>query len=305
VQNHGNIRLEILWTVIPGALLAVIAVFTLVTLFDLDEVDAAEDDLVVTVIGQQWWWEFQYHLDGNTETPPDFVTANEMVIPVDTEIPLAVTSRDVIHSYWIPRLNGKKDAVPGRDHPWVIQANETGRFAGQCTEFCGLSHAYMRMWTEAVTAEEFDEWVAGQIAGKTRLVEGDVGFAGQQLFLQNCSSCHVVIGVTERDRDGDGVAEVDSWDLYDGADTYVPADILTAGAAPNLTHLMTRQTYAGSYFDLYDEDGNFNRSGVEAWVRNAPAQKPNDWENQQGMTPFTGLSAEQVDDLVDYLSTLN
>ena len=303
-QTHGNIRLEILWTIIPTALLAVIAVFTLVTLFDLDDVEAGEEQLAVTVVGHQWWWEFQYHLDGNTDSAPDFVTANEMVIPVGVDIPLVITSRDVIHSYWIPRLNGKRDAVPGRNHPWVIQAKEVGRFAGQCTEFCGLSHAYMRMWTEAVSADDFDAWVEGQLQTQPLLAEGDPGYDGQQLFIGNCQSCHVIVGVSERDRDGDGTVETDSWDLYLGADTYIDTGILTAGAAPNLTHFMSRQTFAGSYFDLYDEDGDLNRAQLEAWIRNAPDEKPNNWENQQGMTPFTGLSATQVDDLVDYLSTL-
>ncbi len=303
-QNHGNTRLEILWTIVPTVMLAAISVFTLVSLFDLDDVEASEESLAITVVGQQWWWEFQYHLDGDTESPPDFVTANEMVIPVEVDVPLLITSRDVIHSYWIPRLNGKRDGVPGREHPWVIQANEVGRFAGQCTEFCGLSHAYMRMWTEAVSAADFDVWVENQLRTQPVLVEGDVGYDGQQLFAGNCQSCHVITGVTQRDRDGDGTPEVDTWDLYQGTDKYVDPAILTAGAAPNLTHFMTRQTFAGSFFDLYDADGDLNRAQLEAWIRNAPAEKPNNWENQQGMTPFTGLTADQVDDLVEYLTTL-
>ena len=92
-QVHGNLRLELAWTIIPTILLIVICVFTLTTLVSLNRVSAAEDDLRVTVVGQQWWWEFQYHLDGDTATPPDIVTANELVIPVGQQVPLEITSR--------------------------------------------------------------------------------------------------------------------------------------------------------------------------------------------------------------------
>ncbi|MDH3755181.1 MAG: cytochrome c oxidase subunit II [Acidimicrobiia bacterium] len=305
-QVHGNLNLEIAWTIIPTVLLAVISVFTLITLFDLDGVDAADDDLRITVVGQQWWWEFQYHLDGNTDTPPDFVTANEMVIPVDQQVPLLITSRDVIHSFWIPRLNGKQDAVPGSEFEWVVEASEIGDFAGQCTEFCGLSHGYMRMFTNAVEPAEFEAWAAEQVQSAPLLDEADEGFEGQQVFLANCASCHIITGVTSHvDADGDNLADVDTWDVYDGANKIVDPAILTAGVAPNLTHLMSRNTYAGSFFDLYDDDGNVNRAELEEWVFNAPEQKPNNPENRQGMTSFVGvLTAEQLDDVVDYLETL-
>lgn len=113
-QIHGNERLEVAWTILPALLMAVIGVFTLFTLVKLDDVSASENRQVdkITVVGQQWWWEYHYYLaDGDDEV--DFVTANEIVIPVDEEIELEITSRDVIHSFWIPRLNGKRDAVPG------------------------------------------------------------------------------------------------------------------------------------------------------------------------------------------------
>lgn len=306
-QIHGHDALEYTWTAIPTLILAVIAVFTLVVLFELDDVEATEDQMVVEVVGQQWWWEFQYHLDGNLDTPPDIVTANEMVIPVDTEIPLEVQSRDVIHSFWIPRLAGKKDAVPGRSHPWVLEASETGRFMGQCTEFCGLSHAYMRMFTVAVTADEFDQWVADQTTDATVYDEGDEFYEGQQLFIQQCAECHVINGVT--DRDGDPANGVDGMDLYlDDDPTDGPTmgytTSLTAGAAPNLTHLMSRETFAGSFFDLYADDGAVNRADLEAWVLNAPEEKPNRPDNLQGMRAFTSLSPDQLDAIVDYLETL-
>ncbi len=309
-QVHGNLRLEILWTIIPTILLTVISVFTLISLVELNEVSAAEDDLRVTVVGQQWWWEFQYHLDGDTSTHPDIVTANELVIPVGQQVPLEITSRDVIHSFWIPRLNGKMDAVPGRTHPWVIESNETGRFMGQCTEFCGLSHAYMRMYTIVLEPAEWEEWVQTQLPDAPLLEPGDPGYEGQEIFLANCANCHVVNGVSDVNLDDqpDGMAD------YAGANEITTA--LVSGAAPNLTHLASRTTFSGSIFDLYEdraervpyldmaEQGQLNRGDLEAWIRNAPGQKANDPDAGRGMTAFPGLTDGDVDALVEYLTIL-
>ncbi len=310
LQVHGNLRLELAWTIIPTIVLAVISVFTLTTLVKLEEVSAAPDDLRVTVVGQQWWWEFQYHLDGNTSTPPDIVTANEMVMPVGVQVPLEITSRDVIHSFWIPRLNGKRDAVPGRTHPWVIEADRPGRYGGQCTEFCGLSHAYMRMYAVAVTLEEFDEWVARQLEPAVPLLEGEAGYEGQQIFLANCANCHVVNGVSDTNLDG----LPDEPGIYGGGNQITSS--LVSGAAPNLTHLLSRTTFAGSVFDLYEnrakylrynsvaDRGKLNRGELDAWIRNAPARKANAPDDSRGMPSFPGLSDSEVSDLIDYLATL-
>ena len=309
-QVHGNLRLELAWTIIPTILLTVISVFTLISLVQLNKVSAAEDDLRVTVVGQQWWWEFQYHLDGDTSTAPDIVTANELVIPVGQQVPLEITSRDVIHSFWIPRLNGKRDAVPGRTHPWVIEADETGRYMGQCTEFCGLSHAYMRMYTVVLTPGDWNEWVERELVDAVPLEPGEPGYEGQELFLANCANCHVVNGVTDANLDGvpDGTAD------YAGANSITPA--LLAGAAPNLTHVAGRTTFAGSIFDLYEnraervpylevaERGRLNRGDLEAWIRDAPDRKANDADGARGMTAFPGLSEGDIDALVEYLTTL-
>lgn len=310
-QTHGNFRLEIVWTILPAILLAVIAVFTLSLIFELNDVEAAPDAKIqwVDVVGQQWWWEYQIHLDD--DGIPDIVTANELVIPIGQEVPLMVTSRDVIHSFWIPRLNGKRDAVPGRSTEWKLQADKPGRFAGQCTEFCGLSHAFMRMWTVAVTPDEFDAWAENQMQGVEPLAEGDERYAGEQIFLAQCSGCHVIVGVT--DTNGDG--ETDDWDIYDGANEITTA--LTSGAAPNLTHFATRTTFAGSIYDLYmdrAEDipyldvasaGELNRKDLIAWVSNAPERKPADYLDGRGMPPFTNLSSDDINALITYLAGLD
>ena len=108
--------------------------------------DTEDTECVVNVTGQQWWWEVDYaQQDGCGGISEPIVTSGQMVIPVDTPVLVRGTSRDVIHSWWIPRLNGKRDMVPGRVHTVRLEADEPGIYAGQCTEFCGLSHANMRM----------------------------------------------------------------------------------------------------------------------------------------------------------------
>jgi cytochrome c oxidase subunit 2 len=296
-QTHGNLALELGWTILPAVLLAFIAVFTLATLFDLAE--EPEDALHVTVTGQQWWWSFQYDADSDGEV--DFITANEMVIPAGEEVDLTITSRDVIHSFWIPALNGKKDAVPGREHPLNFQADEPGTYWGQCTEYCGLSHANMRMRVIALPTDEYEAWLEDQIE-PARPAVGDAE-AGQELFRSSCTSCHQVRGLN---------------DDYEGAAT-------VSGTAPDLTHLMSRSTFAGSLFRLYfqaddenlhefynelPEEGTLNEVQLEAWLRDPPAEKPMyanleelDGELPRGM-PDLELSEAQIDQLVAYLRTL-
>ena len=130
-QLHGNFKLEIGWTVLPALILVGVGIGSVLTLLDLE--DRPPDAMHVTVVGQQWWWEYRYDVDGDGKD--DIVTANDLVIPVGKPIALTIESRDVIHSFWIPALNGKRDAVPGRKQPLTIEADEPGVYRGQCTEF--------------------------------------------------------------------------------------------------------------------------------------------------------------------------
>ncbi len=298
-QVHGHFRAEIGWTIGPAVLMAVIAVFTLLSHFDLNDEDRTDIvisvdgertswDPQVVVVGQQWWWEFRYYFDGLDDLdlsdarhlpPADIVAANQLVIPTGSEIGLKITSRDVIHSYWIPALNGKRDAVPGRVSPWKIEAETPGVYFGQCTEFCGLSHSRMQMQTVAMDPADFQLWVDQQMQPAIEPT-GGAALRGRTVFEGQCARCHVVNGIN----DGGG------------------AD-LVANAAPNLTHLMSRTTYAGGIFDLYEPDGSLNRTQLEAWLRNAPAEKPAYAEGRRGM-PAMGLSEGQIDDVVAYLQTL-
>jgi cytochrome c oxidase subunit II len=322
VQNHGNTKLEITWTIVPLLILAIIAVPSLATLQKLNS-KANQNDMTVVVVGQQWWWEFRYYLGDNAASynpkvdkldgkQPDVITATQLVIPTGKDVRLVVTSRDVIHSFWIPALNGKRDAVPGRFQPWKIEADNPGVYFGQCTEFCGLSHARMRMQTVAVTPSDFTQWVADQqapyvpasaseqawlaqqkeIAAGTKpaagtaladptitLADGRQVAAGIVTFRNICTRCHLLRGVNE--------------DIYKGADQ-------VSGAAPQLTHFASRTTFAGGIFNLYNADGTWNRTALEAWLRNPPAEKDAYAEGKRGM-PNLGLSADQIEGLVQFL----
>ena len=127
--------------------------------------DTSDTECIINVTGQQWWWEIDYPTQEGCGAGIDepIITSGQMVIPVGTPVLVRGTSRDVIHSWWIPRLNGKRDMVPGRVHTNRIEADEPGIYAGQCTEFCGLSHANMRMEVIAMTPEDFEAWKLNQI----------------------------------------------------------------------------------------------------------------------------------------------
>lgn len=324
-QIHGNTKAELAWTAAPALLLAVIAVFTIGLHQQLNSrsdnpisIEVAGETFdwepEIVVVGQQWWWEYQYHFGDveltaqRVETLPeaDITTATQMVIPVGMEIELEITSRDVIHSHWIPALNGKRDAVPGRQSaPWKIQADEPGIYFGQCTEFCGLSHSRMRMQVIALPMEEFQEWVTAQMQGLelspstqeyvAQLAAGEtpaVADAEQRAvdtFRTKCASCHILEGVT------DGIVSR-------------PEEQLVSGAAPNLTHYGSRTTFAGGIVNVYDpETLEFNRNDLAQWLRDPSSIKANftdpvseDDPRMRGM-PNLGLTTQEVDDLVGLL----
>ena len=167
-QVHGRTVLEIGWTILPALILAGVAVGTVITILELNK--KPEDAIQVEVTGQQWWWQYKYDVnnDGNFDGPEDITTATELVIPAGREIALTTASNDVIHSFWIPGLNGKKDAVPGITSPLNMQADDPGIYRGQCTEFCGLSHANMRMLVRALPTDEYDRWVEQPARGPRR-----------------------------------------------------------------------------------------------------------------------------------------
>jgi cytochrome c oxidase subunit II len=302
-QIHGRTFLEISWTIAPALVLLIVGLLTVVTQGELNAAPPA-DALHVRVEGQQWWWRYLYdnNDDGTFGGAGDVIAPNELVIPTNREIALAVSSNDVIHSFWIPALNGKKDAVPGRVHPLTIEADEPGVYRGQCTEFCGLSHAYMRMRVVALSPADYEAWEENQLGG-AEVPDDELAEAGMARFQSTCSACHVVEGEggNEELREEEGI---------EGAE-------LVAGAAPNLTHFASRGTFAGAIFDLWvDVDGSgeieadevggegvFNVADLEKWLRDPPAEKPMAAGQSRGM-PDLDLTEEQIDALVAYLRTL-
>jgi cytochrome c oxidase subunit 2 len=302
-QTHGNTPLEIGWTIVPAVILAVLAVFNVQTILALD--DVGPDPVEVTVIGQQWWWEYRYDLDGDKQ--PEIITATQMVIPVDTDVVMKIQSNDVIHSFWIPALNGKKDAVPGRTHELVFTAQEPGIYEGQCTEFCGLSHGVMRMQVKVLPADEYARWLE-RMTTPPEQPTTELAKAGQELYVSQCARCHEVNGLTPQSTPPFEYSERPSPDYGTLVDT-----TLAAKNAPNLTHLMMRQTFAGGLLDLYEGDasdqvtavpeGVPNVNNLKRWLRNPLDIKPMDPENNQGM-PNLNLSEEQIDQLTAYLLTL-
>ncbi|MBA3282358.1 MAG: cytochrome c oxidase subunit II, partial [Acidimicrobiia bacterium] len=288
-----------------------------VGIFDLAKKPPPEA-LQVEVVGQQWWWEYRYDIDGDG-TYDEIITANDLVVPAGREISLHIKSRDVIHSWWAPALNGKKDAVPGRTHPLSIEADEPGEYIGQCTEFCGLSHAEMRIKVVALTGDEFETWAADQQKPFENPTE-ERAQAGWSAFAGQCTTCHRLTGMTDPGS-GEG-------DPANAEETFKYPKQLNqvSGAAPNLAHFMSRSQFAGGKFDLRKDtkacralgqdwastqegiDECLNRNDLEAWLRNPPAEKAmaaGDVANKRsrGM-PNLNLTEDQIDDLVAFLITL-
>ncbi|MCB0999074.1 MAG: cytochrome c oxidase subunit II [Acidimicrobiales bacterium] len=319
-QSHGKPALEIALTILPALILVGVGIPTVSTVFDLAE--EADTECIINVTGQQWWWEYDYPVqDGCGGISAPIVTSGQLVIPADTNVLLRLTSRDVIHSFWIPKLNGKKDTVPGRVHTLRMQADEPGIYAGQCTEFCGLSHANMKMEAVALFPADFQTWVANQLEDYQAPAEGSLAAEGEATFTANCAYCHQVNGLTTTAPDGSVTPVLAN-----------PDEFVVSGAAPNLTNLMTRNTFAGATWDLLTEEcrdrvwnappeefGERYLAGVSAdclnevdlreWIRNAPAKKPmyatadqaaNSGGKFRGM-PALGLNESQIDQIIAYL----
>lgn len=159
-QIHGNTPLELTWTIIPAIMMAVVAVPTVIGIREL-AADAAPDAVKVQVTGVQWAWLFEYP-DIDAGGQPLSTTPGELRIPVNRDVDVHLRSQDVNHSFWVPKLAGKTDAIPNHANRMWIRASQTGEFAGQCAEFCGLDHAKMRFKVIVMTQAAFDDWVAAQ-----------------------------------------------------------------------------------------------------------------------------------------------
>lgn len=215
---------------LPLAVLPVVYGFTLNTMSQLNRT-AEADELVIEVIGHQWWWEVRY-------PQYDIVTANELHIPVNRPVQLRLTSADVIHSFWVPELHGKKDLIPGQINEFWIEANAAGVYRGLCAEFCGIQHAKMLFVVVAEADETFASWLANQqlpaLPPETELAQ-----AGYEIFMETgCAECHVIAGT--------------------------PAD---GDLGPNLTHFAGRLTVGAGIAPN-------NRGYLAGWIANPHGLKP-------------------------------
>lgn len=215
--------------IIPVLILLGTFVFSLTQMNTLAASDD-EVDLEITVDAQNWWWEVTYSNGAET--------ANEIHIPTGTRVKVNLTSPDVVHSFWVPQLQAKMDNVPGQENSLWLEADEPGRYRGQCAEFCGLQHAHMAFYVVAQPPDEFDAWLAKESAPAAP-TETTSAQEGEQIFLDDtCVGCHAVRGT--------------------------PAD---SDIGPDLTHLAGRQTIgAGKLANT--------RENLERFIVNPQEAKP-------------------------------
>ena len=264
-QLHGNPKLEVIWTVIPALILAVIAVPTVSAIFDLTECDP--DAMQVEVTGHQWWFEFNYPDEG-------IQTANVMVVPAGEEICAVMTSEDVVHNFWIPALNGKRYLIPGQETVLRLQADEPGEYWGHCAEFCGLSHSLMRTRLLAVEPSEYDAWVTAQQQPATFPEAGTPEFEGWEVFgAKGCNLCHTV--------------------EFDESES---SNIVTEGGfeGPNLTHFASRNVFAGA---TLPEEGETHGEALKRWLADPPQVKPGSF------MPNLALTEQEIDALIAWLGS--
>ena len=282
-QVHGNTRLEMAWTIIPAVILLVIFIPTARVIFDHA---AAEEtaDFEIDVYGKQWWWEIQYlaiPADPNNPESSPLVTANEVRLPQGANVRFNLQSNNVIHSFWVPQLSGKLDVIPGRQNQLQFTADQVGEYYGECAEFCGAAHAWMRFKVIIMPPAEFDAWVEAWRSPPP--VDGNPETADVVEVPPSfgvCLACHQVNGTNAM------VAP-------QGFGTNPIPD--TGNPGPNLSLLACRETVAAGLLVN-------NAENLKTWLMNTDEVKPgvympNYYEAGQ-------ITEEQVDELVDYMLSL-
>jgi cytochrome c oxidase subunit 2 len=267
-QVYGSKPIEIAWTAAPALIVFILMLVTARALWEV-KIDpprtprAGDQTLYVTVVGRQWWWEYTYESYNGTKL--GFVTANELHIPaseagVPRPVFLTLKSADVCHSFWVPRLAGKTDVIPGHTNTMWFQTERTGLYLGQCAEFCGTQHANMLLRVVVDTPADFARWVENE---RKPAVDENAVADGKAAFLaQSCVNCHRVRGTSAQG-------------------TY----------APDLTHVMSRQTLAaGMIANTADE--------LRRWIDDPQQIKPG------CLMPAFGLSRADRDKIVAYLGSL-
>ncbi len=310
-QIHGDARLEIAWTVVPALIVVAIAIPTIQTVFQTQR--AHPDAFVVDVIGHQYWWEFRYPQHG------DVVTANELRLPVNQPVSLRIWSNDVIHSFWIPLLGGKRDANPlravpeGKDthYSWIhMTPSETGYFLGQCAEFCGESHSRMMMSVVVETEEEFeawlDDWRAGHAVPGTQTAQAEVA------PMQAAGFAAMPVGSAQETAAPAPPTDprlLEGYNLFVGqcvACHGIPGDPnAMASVAPDLTLLGRRERIGAGMLENTPEN-------LVRWIRDPRSIKPGvlmpgvDYEGGRApiVWPAFPYSDEQIESIALYLTSL-
>lgn len=201
----------------------------------------------ILIIGHQWWWEIHYL---NDDPSKSFITANELHLPAGQSVNIEVRTADVMHSFWIPALNGKVDLIPGQPNYIRIVASQPGIYKGQCAEFCGEEHSRMRLLAVVQEPDAYRAWIADQLKPGAEPTTPEAK-AGQQIFESGpCAMCHTVRGTTAGGR-----------------------------VAPDLTHIGSRQMIAS---DMYPNNVGY----LEAWITNAQSLKPD--ALMPNLADFTG-----------------
>ncbi|MFZ1961201.1 MAG: cytochrome c oxidase subunit II [Methylovirgula sp.] len=214
--------------------------------------------LTIEVTGQQWWWKARYL---NADPSKILTTANEFHIPVGRPVRIRLIGADVIHNFWVPALTGKTQTIPGQINETWLEADRPGRYRGQCTEYCGAQHAHMALFITADKPQAFQAWLDRQLA-PAAAPTSPVAQQGEQMFEAHCGICHTVRGT------------------------------LAGGTvAPDLTHLMSRETLAAG--TLPNAPGN-----LSGWIANPQSIKPG------AHMPNLYLSGPELTDISTYLRTL-
>ncbi|HEX8968943.1 MAG TPA: cytochrome c oxidase subunit II [Chloroflexota bacterium] len=229
-QIHGSTIIEVLWTTGPVIVVGYILFATLPVIFST-QAPAPPSSMDVDVIGHQFWWEFQY-------PNANVLTANELHLPVGQTVNLVLKSDDVIHSFWVPALGGKRDAFPGHTNYIWLTPNSTGEFPGQCYQLCGYSHGNMRERAIVQSPADFQAWLTSQQAPAAQPTDPTAAEGAQLFQTRGCPACHTITGTQAQGKVG-----------------------------PNLTHLASRGVIAGSILPNTAAD-------LRTWLKDPPAVKP-------------------------------
>jgi len=262
-QIYGSNQIELSWTVIPILIVVMLFLTTTRVILGTETSSKPEDALDVTVIGHQFWWEYRYPGLG-------VVTANELHIPVSdpskpTPTYLKMSSADVTHSFWVPRLAGKTDVIPNRINVMWIDPQQSGLYLGQCAQYCGAQHAKMLLRVYAQTPDEFAAWVKQQKQPAVQSFPGNAAATeGQAVFMHSaCINCHTVAGTVADGRFG-----------------------------PDLTHLASRDTLASGPIPNTAEN-------LRKWIDDPNTMKPG------SLMPAMHLNDHELDVITAYLTQLH